>query len=213
MPNTAWIIGNVDDRVLEDLTAPDGYPPAQIWIPLESAAPTQRGRMPRYHSAWGYRTTDSEEWIDFAIPADTILEAIGPHALAFPKSLTQTAALASDVATRDGVLMVRAPRFFTTVATGWQFGEGEHKPLALKKMRQAFEGTLAELDLSHYTDHYYGDRDEPELIVTEDGPLLLSSTHRATYYTVERLSSLSRVKTALRKLPPETVIRAVGYTS
>lgn len=212
MPHTAWLIGDHTDTVLNDLTAPDGYPPADIWISLDATAPNARHRMPRYRSAWAYRTTDGEEWLDFAIPADTIVSEIGPHALAHPKSLTQGKALVSNTQTRDGVLMVRVPRYFTTVATSWTYAEGTQKPLLLRHGGETFASTLGEMDLRRYTDY---SNDGPDLIITESGPSLLSRrrAYQVTYYTVAGTRNFSRVISTLRKLPLDTPIHSVEYTA
>lgn len=109
MSLAAWLIGDDTQSILDDLTVPEGYPPAQIWVPLDSTIQTTSPQSRRYRSAWAHRTTDGEQSVGFAVPADTILETIGERALAHPESLTCGMALSSDVRTRDGVLMAKVP--------------------------------------------------------------------------------------------------------
>ena len=125
---TAWLIGDKAESILNDLTAPDGYPPAQIWIPLDRTLHYATKQLPRYRSAWAHRTTGTEQWVDFAAAADTIAEAVGPHALANPRSITLGKALLSNVQTRDGILMAKVPRYFSTVATDWTFDQVGQDP-------------------------------------------------------------------------------------
>ena len=135
---TAWLIGDKAESILNDLTAPDGYPPAQIWIPLDRTLHYATKQLPRYRSAWAHRTTGTEQWVDFAAAADTIAEAVGPHALANPRSITLGKALLSNVQTRDGILMAKVPRYFSTVATDWTFdqvGQVRSTPAAAGRRR------------------------------------------------------------------------------
>lgn len=44
----------------DDLTAADGYPPAQVWVPLEASDLDIEPRLRRFRSAWARRTTDGE---------------------------------------------------------------------------------------------------------------------------------------------------------
>ncbi|MCU0298173.1 MAG: hypothetical protein MUF33_06600 [Candidatus Nanopelagicales bacterium] len=209
MHRTAWLIGDVADSILDSLTAPAGYPPAEIWVPLESTAAAHPHRMPRYRSAWAFRTRGGEQWLEFALPADTIMEAVGPHALAYPGTLTHTKALASHTKTREGVFMAKVPRYFTTVATSW--ASSESQPLRLKGKREAAAATLGDLDLRNYTGHNH--EIKPSLLIGPDGPLLLTRVHpNPRFYNVSCFLSAGRVLSALRKLPPETSIRSITYT-
>ncbi|MBK6764722.1 MAG: hypothetical protein IPG68_16300 [Micrococcales bacterium] len=45
---TAWLIGDDSQSILDDLTAPDGDPRAQIWVPLDSTTNTTSPQLRRY---------------------------------------------------------------------------------------------------------------------------------------------------------------------
>ena len=70
--------------------------------------------------------------MDFALPADTILETIGAQAVAHPKALTY-GTLSSDVQTRDGALMAKVPRYFSTLATQWTLEQVGQDPLITRE--------------------------------------------------------------------------------
>ena len=199
---TAWLIGDDTESILDDLTAPNGHPPAQIWVPLDATTETG-SRLGRYRSAWAERTTDGEQWVDFAVPADTILEAVGAQALAHPKSVTYGSALLSDVQTRDGVLMAKVPRFFSTVATEWTLEQVGQDPLLTKLGKETTSTTVGELNLKGSFRKATG---EPGLVSDHRGPQLFQrDQHR--YYNVSGYTSTSRILTGIRQLPPETPIR------
>src|SRR5690606_39715657 len=121
----------------------------QLWVPLGPT--THPTSLPKLRSAWVQRTTDGEQWVDFALPADTILESIGPQALAHPKALTYGTALQSDVQTRDGVLMVRVPRYFSTVGSQWTLDQNGQDPLITRRGRETTCTTIGELRSEEHT--------------------------------------------------------------
>jgi hypothetical protein len=203
MSLTAWLIGDDTQSILDDLTAPDGYPRAQIWVPLDSRTNTTSPQLHRYRSAWAHRTTDGEQWVDFAVPADTILETIGARALAHPKSLTYGTALSSDVRTRDGVLMVKVPRYFSTVATQWTYQQVGQDPLITRRGKETTCTTVGELDLKN---SFRRNNSQPDLIIDHRGPRQLSRGN-GRYYNVSGWKGTSRVMTEIRQLPPATPIR------
>jgi hypothetical protein len=200
---TAWLIGDDTESILDDLTASNGYPRAQIWLPLDSTTHTTSPQLRRYRSAWAHRTTDGEQWVDFAVPADTILETIGARALAFPKSLTYGKALLSDVQTRDGVLMAKVPRFFSAVATQWTFEQVGQDPLITRRGQETTWTTVGEIDLKA---SFRKNSSEPDLVIDHRGPRLLRR-EQGRYYNVSGWTQASRVITEIRQLPPATPIR------
>lgn len=200
---TAWLIGDDTEGILDDLTAPDGYPRAQIWVPLDSTTNTTSPQLRRYRSAWAHRTTDGEQWVDFAVPADTIVEHIGARALAHPKSLTYGKALLSDVDTRDGVLMAKVPRYFSTVATQWTHQQVGQDPLITRRGKETMCTTVGELDLkASFRRH----SSEPDLVIDHRGPRQLRPG-KGRYYNVSGWKDASRVMTEIRQLPAHTPIR------
>ncbi|HPJ19637.1 MAG TPA: hypothetical protein PK635_11005 [Actinomycetota bacterium] len=203
MPLTAWLIGDDTESILDDLTASGGHPRAQIWIPLESTTHTSSPQLRRYRSAWAHRTIDGEQWVDFALPADTILETIGAQALAHPKALTYGKALSSDVQTRDGALMAKVPRYFSTLATQWTLEQVGQDPLITRSGRETTCTTVGELDLKS---SFRKGRGEPDLVIDHRGPRLLRRD-KGRYYNVSGWKEPSRVMTEIRQLPPATPIR------
>lgn len=199
---TAWLIGEDAESILNDLTAPGGRPRAEVWVPLDSTVETGP-RLGRYQSAWAERTNDGEQWVDFALPADTILEAVGAQALAHPKSLTYGTALRSDVQTRDGVIMAKVPRFYFTVAVEWTLEQVGQDPLITKTGQETTSTTVADLNLKS---SFRQDSGEPGLVIDERGPRLFQPD-QCRYYNVSGFTSISRVLTEIRQLPPETPIR------
>ena len=199
---TAWLIGDDSQSILDDLTAPNGYPRAQIWVPLDSTTNTTSPQLRRYRSAWAHRTTEGEQWVDFAVPADTILATIGAQALAHPKSLTHGKALLSDVQTRDGVLMAKVPRYFSTVATQWTFEQVGQDPLITRRGKETTCTTVGELDLKT---SFRRDNSEPQLVIDHRGPRLLQRD-RGRYYNVSGWQDANRVMTEIRQLPSATPI-------
>ena len=201
MSLTAWLIGDDTESILDDLTAPEGYPRAQLWVPLDPT--THPTGLPKHRSAWVQRTTDGEQWVDFALPADTILESIGQQALAHPKALTYGTALQSDVQTRDGVLMVRVPRYFSTVGSQWTLDQNGQDPLITRRGRETTCTTIGELDLKASCRQ---DATEPDLVIDERGPRRLRRD-KGRYYNVSSWVLANRVMNEIRKLPPGTTIR------
>lgn len=199
---TAWLIGDDTESILDDLTAPNGYPPAQTWVPLDSTTNTTSPQLRRYRSAWAHRATDDEQWVDFAVPADTIRDTVGAQALAHPKSLTYGTALQSDVTTRDGVLMAKVPRFFATIATQWTLEQVGQDPLITRRGQETTSTTIGQLDLKA---SFRRDSSEPDLVIDHRGPRLLRRT-QGRYYNVSGTKQTSRLMTELRQLPPETPI-------
>lgn len=214
--HTAWLIGDVPQTLLDDLTARDGYPPAEVWVPIDSIARNNRNQRPKYRSAWAYRTTDNRQWLDVALPAETIIEVIGPQALAHPKTLTQIAVLATNTETRDGVLTAKVPPYFTTVATSWTLTQGDQKPLALKRRAQAFTATVGDLDFRKYSS-YNTRENAPHLFIGPDGPLLLTDHDwgSARYYNVSGSKEASRVSLLSRSSRPRppSAVPATPYRS
>lgn len=199
---TAWLIGEDAENTLNDLTAPDGYPPAEVWVPLEASFATPSRQLLKYRSAWAYRTACGEQWVDFAMAADTILDAVGPRALANPRSLTHGTALRSNVQERDGVLMVKVPRYFSTVATQWTVEQVGQDPLITQRGRETTWTTVGQLDLKATL----GDRERvPGLVIDQNGPRLLRRKQNK-YYNVSGMKDAQTIKTAIRKMPPDTPI-------
>ena len=205
---TAWLIGDDALSILDDLTAPDGYPRAQIWVPLDSTVRTKTAQLRRYRSAWAHRTTDGVEWVDFAVPADTIVEAIGEQALDHPKSLTHGTALLSDVQTREGVLMVKVPRYFGTVATQWTVEQVGQDPLITRRGRETTCATIGELDLKR---SFRREGGEADLVIDHRGPRMLRSDRRR-YYNVSGSRDAGRVLSEIRQLPADTPVRCAWCT-
>jgi hypothetical protein len=200
---TAWLVGDDTERILDDLTAPDGYPRAQVWVPLDTTTGTASPQLRKYRSAWAHRTTDGVQWVDFAVPADTILEAVGAQALARPKTMTHGRALRSDVRTRDDVLMAKVPRFFSTVATQWTFEQVGQDPLITRRGRETTTTTIGNLDLEA---SFRRDGGEPDLVIDHRGPLLFQRG-RDRYYNVSGWKNTRRVLAEIRELPSDTPIR------
>lgn len=201
---TAWLIGHDAEAIFENLIAHNGYPKAQVWVPLESTK-EYATQMARYQSAWATRTTNGEQWIDFALPADVIKDAVGPDALAHPRTLTHGTALAKDVESRDGELMVMVPRYFSTVATQWSQQPVGQRPLVTKTGRETMWATLGQLDLKA---SFRRETNPPDLVVDEHGPRRRKA-NEDRYYNVSGLKEAGTVMTAIRKLPPDTPIRSV----
>lgn len=141
--------------------------------------------------------------MDFAVPADTILEAVGARALAHPKSLTYGTALSSDVQTRDGVLMAKVPRYFSTVAAQWTHQQVGQDPLITRSGRETTRTTIGQLDLPA---SFRKDSGEPGLVIDHRGPRLLQRD-KGRYYNVASWVLTSRVVNEIGKLPPDTPIR------
>lgn len=204
MTLTAWLIGDDTQSILDDLTAPGGYPRAHVWIPVDSTIQTSSPQLRRYQSAWAHRTTDTEQWVEIAVPADVILEAVGAWALAHPKSLSYSRALLSDVQTRDGALAARVPRYFRTIASQWTVEQVGQDPLITRRGRETTCATIGELDLKA---SFRRDQSQPDLVIDHRGPRLLKrSTGR--YCNVSGWTNPSRIMTELRQLPPDTPIRS-----
>ena len=201
---TAWLIGDKAESILNELTAPDGYPPAEIWVPLDRTMEYATKALPKYRSAWAHRTTNDEEWVDFAAAADTIIEAVGPHALANPRSVTIGKALLSNVQTRDGILMAKVPPYFSTVATEWTFDQVGQHPLISRSGRETAWTPIGRLDMKATLGN---PKRGPDLIIDDNGPRMLRR-HTRTYFNVSGMKEASSVMTAIRKLPPDTAIRS-----
>lgn len=200
---TAWLIGQNAESILDDLTAPDGRPPAHIWVPLDSGSNTKPAQLARYQSAWAQRVADDEQWVDFAVPADTILEFLGPQALARPKSLTHSTALLSDVQTRDGVRMVKVPRYFSTVTTQWTLEQVGQDPLITRHGQETMRTTLGELNLKG---SFRRGESQPGLVIDDRGPRMLAGD-KGRYYNVSGWTESNRLLTEIRKISPDTPIR------
>lgn len=203
MSLTAWLIGDDTESILDDLTAPNGYPNAQTWVPLNATMPTTSSRLPNCQAAWVHRTTDGEQWVDFAIPADVIQESLGAQALAFPKSLTYGSALASNVQTREGAFMARVPAYFSTVAAHWTVDQVGQDPLITRRGKETTCTTIGELDLKS---SFRQNSSEPDLVIDHRGPRRLQRG-KSRYYNVSGWKSAAKVMTEIRQLPTTTTIR------
>ena len=203
MSLTAWLIGDDTESILDDLTAPGGYPKAQTWVPLDETTPTTPLRLPNWQAAWVHRTGDGEQWVDFAVPAEVIQASLGAHALAFPKSLTYGTALTSDVRIREGALMARVPAYFSTVAAQWTLEHVGQDPLITRRGKETTCTTIGELDLKA---SFRQNSSEPDLVIDHRGPRRLQRG-KSRYYNVSGWKSAAKVMTEIRQLPPTTTIR------
>ncbi len=200
---TAWLIGDSAEGILNDLTAPDGYPPAHIWVPLDLTHQYATAQLPKYRSAWASRTSGGEDWVDFAVPAETIAEVVGRNALANPRTVTLGRALASNVQDRDGTVMAKVPKYFSTVTTEWTFDPVGQHPLITKRGREVTWTPAGQLDLKASLGE---PKRGPDLIIDDTGPRLIRR-HVGKYYNVSGLKEASAVMTAIRRLTPDTPIR------
>lgn len=204
MQQTAWLIGDDAEAIMNDLTAPNGYPPAQVWVPLDVTLAGHASRLPTFRSAWGTRTIAGEEWVDFEIPGATIAEAVGPEALVDPKTLAHGRALASNMRERDGILMVKVPRLFASVCTQWSYlTPGDITPSADEEAR---EWTVASLSAVHMWQPQM-----PSLIIMGSVARRANDTG-FDYFNAGGRTTQWALKQQLRELAPMTLIRRATYT-
>lgn len=200
---TAWLIGDEAESILNDLMEPDGYPPAVTWVPLESAAPSPGTQMPQYRSAWGVRMTDGAQWIDYAIPPDTVAAYVGPQALVHPKTLATGRALVSNVELHQGEFMVKVPRYFGTFGTHWTYEQVGRNPLVTRAGEDTSITSMGALDLDK---SFRAFGDEPPLLIDANGPQLFA-WRRDTYYNASTSRSAREVLNDLTQLATDTPIR------
>ncbi len=201
----AWLFGEQAIDHMDAMTAPDGYPRAEVWLPLDVSGTSDDGLV-RWQSAWAQcPPANGEVWIEFGLPTHVITERLGPHALTSVFGMERTKALRSDVRKRHGEWMVKVPRFFKTVTEYWTSDPQDRAPLTTADGQSSTHTTVGELDVEASLDRY---RDEPELLVGPEGPVLfgpLDYRYRSTMDWHRRLdSALDR----LLQLPATTPVTA-----
>lgn len=207
---TAWLIGDGSESVLDGLTAEGGYPTAEVWVSLDSIRAGHVSRLPTHRSAWATRTANGQEWVDFAIPAQTVIHDVGRHALIDPGTLAYGCALATNIEERDGALMVKVPRYFTTVGTAWTYQPLGPESLITMCGQPRVWTTVKHLNVRASMSRH------PDLLIEACGPRRLSprsESHRPDYYyNAAGRTPQSSIERELGLLHPNTVIRCAWIT-
>lgn len=185
----AWLFGEQAIDHMDAMTAPDGYPRAEAWLPLDVIGTSGDG-LAQWQSAWVQCPPDrGKVWIEFGLPTHLITEYLGPRALISDFGMGYARALRSDVQKRDGQWMVKVPRFFDTVTEFWTTEPQDDALLTTTDGHKAAGTTVGALDVELSRNRF---RNEPELIVGPDGPVVfgpLDYRYRSTLDWEKRLDS------------------------
>lgn len=203
---TAWLIGDDAEEHMNALTAPSGEPPAEKWLPLETQRHCTPGGLGEFRSAYAFRTgPGGQPWVDFAVPPEVVANALGPHALAPPRTLAQSGAPRTDLEKRAGIWMVKVPRFFSTFTTAWTFEMVGRDPLITRSGELTHSTTVSELAIEDSLRLFSA---EPALLVDSAGPRL--HTRRAHgYYNVGGTTRMDDVMNQIAGLPGDTTVTCI----
>lgn len=203
---TAWLIGDDAEEHMKALTAPKDQPPAEKWLPLESQRVAGRGDLDEFRSAYAFRTgPGGEQWVDFAVPPAVVANALGPQALAPPRTLAQSSAPCTALEKRAGIWMVKVPRFFRTFTTAWTREMVGRDPLITRSGERTNRTTIGELATKD-SFRLYGS--EPALLVNSEGPRL-HAWRKHGYYNVGGLIRTEEAMDEIAALPADTVVTCI----
>ncbi len=203
---TAWLIGDDAEDHMKALTAPKDQPPAEKWLPLEAHRESKGGDLDEFRSAYAFRTGPGEQrWVDFAVPPEAVANALGPQALAPPRTLALSSAPCTALEKRAGIWMAKVPRFFDTFTSAWTYEMVGRDPLITRGGAQTNRTTVSELAIKESFRLYGG---EPTLLVTSAGPRL-HAWRKHGYYNVGGLTLTEDVMDEIAGLPGDTTVSCI----
>jgi hypothetical protein len=201
----AWLFGERAIDHMDAMTAPDGYPRAEAWLPLDVVGTFDDG-LKQWRSAWVQCPPENGEvWIEFGLPTPLITEYLGPRALISDFGMGHGKALRSNVRKREGTWMVKVPRFFETVTKFWTTEPQDDALLSTTNGQKTAATTVGTLDVEVSRDRF---RNEPELIVGPDGPMVFGPLDYRYRSTLDWEKRLDAALHSLLQMPSTTPVTA-----
>lgn len=148
-----------------------GYPPADVWLPLDVTGPAARSGWqtvtPYPEDAarpWPFK---EENWVHCAWPTSFLREQLGPCAILNDAAINQRGVEHFNVQQRGGRWCAQVPRFFDTIGDHWSLQtHPDRYALVTTSGRICSSTTVGELDLAATLV-----KAGPCLIVGPDGPV------------------------------------------